>query len=121
MPQLRCPDDGRFLLQLGMYVTKKGYWRYSCSEYRDQYVHRVMMEHHLGRKLRDNEVVHHRDGNGLNNEEHYDGKWNLELMDVLKHNAASAAQYWFLKMFVWPLEKKQWDEYHANVLAEASP
>ena len=32
-----------------------------------QYVHRLIMEYYLGRKLHKNEVVHHVDGNGLNN------------------------------------------------------
>ena len=114
---LKRNPDGSFAKQLGMYIDDKGYWRYSAGELRGQRVHRVMMEKHIGRKLRKDEIVHHRDGNRLNLEEHWDGKWNLELMGEVQHNAVSAKQYWFLATFIWPREKQEWDEYHANVLA----
>jgi hypothetical protein len=100
-----------------MYIDSKGYWSYSAGPNRNKRVHTVLMEKHLGRKLKKSEQVHHRDENKLNNEEHWDGKWNLELMDVVKHGAVSAAQHWFLRTFIWPREKQEWDEYHANVLA----
>jgi len=95
MSIIKCPQTGRFLLQLGMYISDKGYWRYSGGEHRGKYVHRHLMEIAVGRSLRKDE------------------------MGEREHNAVSAKQFWFLSMFVWPLEKKQWDEYHANVLAEA--
>lgn len=108
---LRNPD-GTFAKQAGMHISQKGYWRYSSGEHRGQYVHRVLMEKHLGRKLRKDEIVHHRDSNRLNYEEHWDGKWNLIVMGEREHNAVSAKQYWFLSMFIWPLEKRDWDGYH---------
>ena len=46
------------------YVTKKGYRRYKDS---GTYVHRHMAEKKLGRRLKTGEVVHHKDGNPLNN------------------------------------------------------
>ena len=46
------------------YVTKKGYRRFKGS---GTYVHRWVEERKLGRKLRSGEVVHHIDGNSLNN------------------------------------------------------
>ena len=46
------------------YVTKKGYRRFKDS---GTYVHRWIEEKKLGRKLRIGEVVHHIDGNSLNN------------------------------------------------------
>ena len=46
------------------YVTKKGYRRFKSS---GTYVHRWIEERKLGRKLRSGEVVHHIDGNLLNN------------------------------------------------------
>jgi hypothetical protein len=46
------------------YVTKKGYRRYKNS---GTYVHRRKKKKKLGRKLKPKEVVHHIDGNPLNN------------------------------------------------------
>ena len=42
--------------------------------------HRLVMEKHLGRKLLPSEVIHHKDGNGLNN-----AIENLELMEQSAH------------------------------------
>ena len=47
--------------------------------------HRYIMEKKLGRKLKDNEVVHHIDGNGLNND-----LSNLELMGKSEHSKTHA-------------------------------
>jgi len=46
------------------HVTKNGYRRFNDS---GTYVHRWVEEKKLGRKLRTGEVVHHIDGNPLNN------------------------------------------------------
>jgi hypothetical protein len=46
------------------YVTKKGYSRFKDS---GKYVHRWVEEKKLGRKLKAGEVIHHKDGNTLNN------------------------------------------------------
>ena len=101
---------GRFLPQLGMYVDPKGYWRYSAGPDRGRRVHRVLMEKAIGRPLRRDEVVHHRDGDKLNNEDHADGKWNLELMGEREHNAVSAKQLWFLRNNVWNREEREFAE-----------
>jgi len=53
------------------YTTKMGYVR----------EHRLAMEKHLGRYLKKNEIVHHIDGNGLNNI-----LSNLELMLKKDHD-----------------------------------
>lgn len=42
--------------------------------------HRLVMEQHLGRKLLTSEIVHHKDGDGLNN-----SLDNLEMMSQSKH------------------------------------
>ena len=46
------------------YVTKKKYRKFKDS---GTYVHRWVAEKKLGRKLKSKEVVHHIDGNPLNN------------------------------------------------------
>jgi hypothetical protein len=46
------------------FVNKNGYCQYKDS---GKYVHRHIEEKKLGRKLRPGEVVHHKDGNPLNN------------------------------------------------------
>jgi hypothetical protein len=109
-------SKGRFVESVGMYITAKGYWRYSAGVHRGKYVHRVVAEQQLGRLLKKDEVVHHRDGNRLNYLEHWDGYPNLQVMNERVHNAVSAAQYWFLKTFIWPRDKQEWETYFANVL-----
>jgi hypothetical protein len=44
------------------------------------YQHRYVMEQHIGRELKKDEVVHHKDGNRLNNDIS-----NLELMTAKEH------------------------------------
>ncbi len=55
---------------------KIGYVRYGDNTY----AHRRIMEEHLGRKLAQNEVVHHIDGDGFNNDIS-----NLKLMTASEH------------------------------------
>lgn len=42
-----------------MYKDKNGYWRYADSS---ELVHRNVAANKIGRELRDDEVVHHKDG-----------------------------------------------------------
>jgi len=53
------------------FATKKGYVR----------EHRLIIENNVGRLLLKNEVVHHKDGNTLNN-----SLDNLELMTASEHS-----------------------------------
>lgn len=56
---------------------------YKCIKVGDKYLyeHRLIMEEFLNRKLDKNEVVHHKDGNKLNNDLN-----NLELMTKHEHD-----------------------------------
>lgn len=73
----------------GSFVRKSGNSKYRYvathrdSEGKLQYKreHILVMEQHIGRPLKDNEVVHHVDGNGLNNSVD-----NLVLMTKAQHN-----------------------------------
>ena len=64
-------------------IIKRGptwYW-YTIVNSQTVYVHRLLAEKVLGRKLHADEIVHHRDENGLNNRE-----INLEVMYARDHN-----------------------------------
>lgn len=56
---------------------------YKCIKVGDKYLyeHRLIIEEHIGRKLTVNEVVHHKDGDKLNNSIE-----NLQIMDKKEHD-----------------------------------
>jgi hypothetical protein len=66
----------------GIRKNKDGYLRTSD----DKYIHREMMELHLGRKLESHEFVHHIDGDPANN-----AIENLELTTNSEHRKEHAA------------------------------
>lgn len=51
--------------------------------------HRYLMEKHLGRSLKRHEVVHHKDGNKLNNDIS-----NLEIVSHIIHNHIHPSHIW---------------------------
>lgn len=64
----------------GVRVTKSGYAEYTRGEHKGRLVHVVIMEQRLGRPLREDEQVHHIDGNPQNNSDA-----NLALMTRAGH------------------------------------
>ncbi len=46
-----------------------------------EYTYRMIMEKHLGRKLKRGEQIHHKDGNSMNN-----AISNLEIVSMAEHN-----------------------------------
>jgi len=49
------------------FTTSEGHLRISRGENKGKYVHRMIMERYIGRKLTPKEVVHHKNGNPLDN------------------------------------------------------
>lgn len=69
-----------------------GYLKITAGPQRDVLVHILVAEAMLGRKLRKDEHVHHKDGNERN------PHWtNLIVLGKDVHNAVSNRQYWYLK------------------------
>ena len=66
----------------GFYMSTMGYYVYSPTGKTEDRIlyHRYVMEQHLGRKLRSDEIVHHKDEDKLNNDIS-----NLEIMDRAQH------------------------------------
>lgn len=67
-------------------ISKGDYWYCKVPEHPKAtklgYVfhHRILMENFLGRLLKENEIIHHKDGNKRNN-----AMENLEVMDAVEH------------------------------------
>ena len=69
-----------------------GYLMITAGPLRNAFVHRIVAEGMLGRPLRKDEHVHHKDGNVRNPHPS-----NLIVLGEYTHNAVSNRQYWYLK------------------------
>jgi hypothetical protein len=87
------------------HLTEKGYFRYHSSHHRNRYVHRVIVEQKLGRQLRKDEDVHHRNGVKTDNRLR-----NLQILSHTEHGWVSAKQHWYMKRKE-ETDKKEWEEY----------
>lgn len=65
----------------GYRINSKGYMEFTRGENKGRMVHTVVMEERIGRKLRDDECVHHIDHDKLNNDES-----NLALVTLSGHS-----------------------------------
>ena len=92
----------------GTKIDSKGYLAITAGPHRGKRVHTLVAEAMLGRKLRPDEEVHHKDSNKLNPD------WrNLEVLGKSEHGAVSARQAWYLREKDIQL-KKDWDEFFAE-------
>lgn len=92
-------------LRHGMKVDSKGYLTITAGSQRGKRVHILVAEATLGRKLKEDEEAHHRDGNKLNSD------WrNLQVLSKAEHGAVSARQAWYFKTNDIKA-KAEWDKY----------
>jgi len=83
-----------------------GYLKITAGPCRNKLVHILVAEAVLGRKLRKDEHVHHKDGDVRN------PVWtNLIVLGVEIHNAVSNRQYWYLKQ-KYSREEAAWKAYY---------
>lgn len=89
----------------GTRVDAKGYLVIKAGPQRDRRVHEIIAEAMLGRELKRDEQVHHKDENKLNND------WrNLQILTEKEHGAVSAKQAWYFKEHDIK-SQREWDEW----------
>jgi hypothetical protein len=86
--------------------TTKGYLRITAGPCRDEYVHRIVAAAWIGRELKKDEQVHHRDSNKLNPRH-----WNLFILGEKDHSWVSAKQAYFMQNIKEVEDKKEWEEF----------
>jgi hypothetical protein len=95
--------------RLGNYhISQKGYPRFHTGAFRHQYVHRVVVAEKLGRELRKDEDIHHRNGDKRDFRLR-----NLQVIGHSEHGWVSAKQHWYMKRKE-ERDKKEWEEYHGK-------
>lgn len=100
----------------GHHLHSKGYLRVSAGPLRNKYIHRIVAAAMLGRELRVDEDVHHKDFDKTN------FHWtNLVVMGHRDHTWVSSKQHWYMKTqderlrieyesFVVEKEREMWIE-----------
>lgn len=90
------------------FKTTKGYPRVCAGPLRYEYFHRIVAAALIGRELKKDEEVHHRDNNKLN------FRWsNLMVLGNHDHGWVSAKQAWFMRQKD-KREKAEWDAFMAS-------
>lgn len=100
---------GRLVRTTGCYVDSKGYLTVTCGPQRGQRLHRLVASSMLGRPLRKDEDVHHRNGDKLDNRPE-----NLEIMGHRQHGWITAKQHFWMKTLDIR-GKVEWDKYFDEV------
>ena len=96
----------------GTSIHAKGYPRVTAGPLRGQLVHRIVAAAFIGRDLKKDEEVHHRDYNRLN------FHWsNLMIMGEKDHGYVSAKQAWYMKEKDRK-EKLAWDAFMSEKAEE---
>lgn len=86
--------------------TTKGYLRVTAGPCRHEYVHRIVAAAMLGRELKDDEQVHHRNNNKLDPRH-----GNLLIVGENDHGWVSAKQAYFMEHIKEVGDKAEWDEF----------
>jgi len=105
MSKHRRDKRGRFTTKSFCYIDDKGYPRIGAGPLRGQRLHRIIAAAKIGRPLKPDEDVHHRNGNKL--DFHPD---NIEVMGHREHGCVSAKQHWYVKQHDIKL-KDEFDQY----------
>jgi hypothetical protein len=98
---------GRLINGITLKTTKK-YPRITAGPLRNQYLHRVVAAAFIGRKLKKDEEVHHKDGDKLN-------FWftNLMVLGSADHSWVSSRQAWYMREKDQQA-KQEWDKFMAE-------
>ena len=99
----RDKKTGRWKATRGTTITKKGYIRITAGPQRNMYLHRLLGAFKVGRPLKPDEDVHHRNGKKLDF-----GYDNLHVMGHSEHGCVSAKQHFYVKEHDIKL-KNEWD------------
>ena len=99
----RDKKTGRWKATRGTTITKKGYIRITAGPQRNMYLHRLLGAFKVGRPLKPDEDVHHRNGKKLDL-----GYDNLRVMGHSEHGCVSAKQHFYVKEHDIKL-KNEWD------------
>jgi hypothetical protein len=86
--------------------TTKGYLRITAGPCRHEYVHRIVAAAMLGRELRKDEQVHHRNTDKLDPRH-----GNLLILGENDHGWVSAKQAYFMEHVKEVADKKEWDAF----------